>query len=83
MVFCHSLSAGSVVRIPWGGVDIQIQPYAKEFEYFALTCRGNTKTSLMLEPPDFPLPIFSHIFSFLLLIVLGSTVNSIEKIVLM
>ena len=32
----HSLSAGSVVGIPWGGGDTQTIPYAKEFELFAL-----------------------------------------------
>ena len=31
VVFCHSMNAGSVVGIPWGGGDTQTLPYAKEF----------------------------------------------------
>ena len=31
IVLCHSMNAGSVVGIPWGGGDTQTLPYVKEF----------------------------------------------------
>ena len=33
MVPGHSMNAGPVVGIPWGGADTQTLPYAKEFVF--------------------------------------------------
>ena len=45
IVLCHSMNAGSVKEIPWGGGDTQTLPYAKEFDWTSCTHRqGNAKT---------------------------------------
>ena len=43
-VLCHSMNAGSVVVISWGGGDTQNLMQKNSFERFTFTGTGNTKT---------------------------------------
>ena len=57
MVLYHSVKAGSVVGIPWGGGNTQIVPYEKNlYEIFALTGGGNRNTL------DLSAHAISHVF---------------------
>ena len=51
MVLCHSINAGWVVGIPWGGVDTQTPPCEKESVWTFCTHKWRRSKSLVPKPP--------------------------------